>query len=169
MPLPVLAAEAIEALAVRADGIYIDGTFGRGGHSRAILHRLGPHGRLVALDRDPQAMIAARDLRDGRFMFLKHNFGTLSAALDAAGVRSAHGMLFDLGISSPQLDDPARGFSFRADGPLDMRMDPGEGVSAAQWLARAEEPGCRGSSRDYAEGGFANNIRWARGSSRDPV
>src|SRR5437667_284528 len=118
-----LRVEAIEALAVRADGIYIDGTFGRGGHSRAILDRLGPQGRLVALDRDPQARAAARELRDGRFMFLKHNFGTLSAALDAAGVRSAHGMLFDLGISSPQLDDPARGFSFRADGPLDMRMD----------------------------------------------
>src|SRR5882762_784633 len=134
MPMhrPVLAAEAIEALAVRADGIYIDGTFGRGGHSRAILNRLGPQGRLVALDRDPQAMAAAHDLRDGRFMFLKHNFGTLGAALDAAGVRSAQGMLFDLGISSPQLDDPARGFSFRADGPLDMRMDPGEGVRSEE-------------------------------------
>src|SRR2546425_9264849 len=126
MHRPVLAAEAIEAVAVRADGIYIDRTFGRGGHSCAILDRLGPQGRLVALDRDPQARAAARELPDGRFMFLKHNFGTLSAALDAAGVRSAHGMLFDLGISSPQLDDPARGFSFRADGPLDMRMDPGE-------------------------------------------
>src|SRR6267378_846954 len=135
MHRPVLAAEAIEALAVRADGIYIDGTFGRGGHSRAILNRLGPQGRLVALDRDPQAMAAAHDLRDGRFMFLKHNFGTLGAALDAAGVRSAHGMLFDLGISSPQLDDPARGFSFRADGPLDMRMDPGQGPATRTFQA----------------------------------
>src|SRR5438093_1274320 len=118
MHRPVLAAEAIEALAVRADGIYIDGTFGRGGHSRAILDRLGPQGRLVALDRDPQARAAARELRDGRFMFLKHNFGTLAAALDAAGVRSAHGMLFDLGISSPLPDEPARAVSFRADGRL---------------------------------------------------
>src|SRR3989440_4422599 len=158
MHRPVLAAEAIEALAVRADGIYIDGTFGRGGHSRAILDRLGPQARLVALDRDPQARAAARGLRDGRFMFLKHNFGTLSAALDAAGVRSAHGMLFDLGISSPQLDDPARGFSFRADGPLDMRMDPGEGVSAAQWLATAEEQEIRRVIRDYGEERFAKQI-----------
>ena len=102
MHRPVLAAEAIEALAVHAQGVYVDGTFGRGGHSRAILNRLGPQGRLVALDRDPQAAAAARELRDERFMFLKHNFGTLSAALDVAGVRSAHGMLFDLGTSSPQ-------------------------------------------------------------------
>src|SRR5204863_2229516 len=109
MHRPVLAAEAIEALAVRADGIYIDGTFGRGGHSRAILDRLGPQGRRVALDPDPQARPEARDLRDGRCMFLKHNFGTLSAALDAAGVRSAHAMRFDRGIPSPQLAHPARG------------------------------------------------------------
>src|SRR6267143_493921 len=173
MPMhrPVLAAEAIEALAVRADGIYIDGTFGRGGHSRAILNRLGPQGRLVALDRDPQAMAAAHDLRDGRFMFLKHNFGTLSAALDAAGVRSAQGMLFDLGVSSPQLDDPARGFSFRADGPLDMRMDPGEGVSAAQWLATAEEQEIRRVIRDYGEERFAKQIAAAivAARSRGPI
>ena len=171
MHRPVLAAEAIEALALRADGIYIDGTFGRGGHSRAILQRLGPHARLVALDRDPQAMIAARDLRDGRFLFLKHNFGTLGAALDAAGVRSAHGMLFDLGISSPQLDDPARGFSFRADGPLDMRMDPGEGVSAAQWLATAEEQEIGRVIRDYGEERFAKQIAAAivAARSRGPI
>src|ERR1700694_2164175 len=97
MHTPVLAREAIEALAVRPDGVYVDGTFGRGGHSRAILERLGPHGRLVALDRDPQAMAAAGDIRDRRFMFLKHHFGTPSAALDAAGVRGTRGMLFDLG------------------------------------------------------------------------
>src|SRR3989442_1647980 len=171
MHRPVLAAEAIEALAVRADGIYIDGTFGRGGHSRAILDRLGPQGRLVASDRDPEARAAARELRDGRFMFLKHNFGTLSAALDAAGVRSAHGMLFDLGISSPQLDDPARGFSFRADGPLDMRMDPGEGVSAAQWLATAEEQEIRRGIRDYGEERFAKQIAAAivAARSRGPI
>src|SRR2546428_8283062 len=112
MHRPVLAAEAIEALAVRADGIYIDGTFGRGGHSRAILNRLGPQGRLVALDRDPQAVAAARDLRDDRFMFLKYNFGTLSAALDAAGVPSAPRMPFALCLSSPPPDGPARGFPF---------------------------------------------------------
>src|SRR5205823_1537373 len=166
MHRPVLAAEAIEALAVRADGIYIDGTFGRGGHSRAILDRLGPQGRLVALDRDPQARAAARELRDGRFMFLKHNFGMLSAALDAAGVRSAHGMLFDLGVSSPQLDDPARGFSFRADGPLDMRMDPTQGISAAQWLAQAEEQEIREVIRDYGEERFAKQIAAAIAAAR---
>src|SRR5437773_1473979 len=104
-------------------------------------------------------------------MFLKHNFGTLSAALDAAGVRSAHGMLFDLGISSPQLDDPARGFSFRADGPLDMRMDPGEGVSAAQWLATAEEQEIRRVMRDYGEERFAKQIAAAivAARSRDRI
>src|SRR2546422_11349484 len=100
MHRPVLAAEAIEALAVRADGIYIDGTFGRGGHSRAILDRLGPQGGLVALDRDPQAMAAAREPRDRRFMFLKHNFGTLSAAPDTAGRPSGPGMLLHPGPSS---------------------------------------------------------------------
>src|SRR5438552_17146643 len=109
MHRPVLAAEAIEALAVRADGIYIDGTFGRGGHSRAILDRLGPQGRLVALDRDPQARAAARELRHRRFMFLKHNFGALSAAVASAGGRSAQGITFDLGNYLPQLYDPARG------------------------------------------------------------
>src|SRR5229473_5653416 len=158
MHRPVLAAEAIEALAVHAEGIYIDGTFGRGGHSRAILNRLGPQGRLVALDRDPQAVAAARDLRDDRFMFLKHNFGTLSAALGAAGVRSAHGMLFDLGVSSPQLDDAARGFSFRSDGPLDMRMDPQAGHSAAEWLATAKEKQIGEVIRDYGEERFAQQI-----------
>src|SRR3989454_7078830 len=108
---------------------------------------------------------------DGRFMFLKHNFGTLSAALDTAGVRSAHGMLFDLGISSPQLDDPARGFSFRADGPLDMRMDPGQGVSAAQWLATAEEQEIRRVIRDYGEERFAKQIAAAivAARSRGPI
>src|SRR2546427_8934467 len=107
MHRPVLAAEAIEALAVHADGIYIDGTFGRGGHSRAILSRLGPQGRLVALDRDPQAVAAARDLRDDRFMFLKHNFGTLSAALDAAGRPFAPRPLFYPCHSPPPAHYPA--------------------------------------------------------------
>jgi 16S rRNA (cytosine1402-N4)-methyltransferase len=171
MHTPVLAPEAIEALAVRPDGVYVDGTFGRGGHSRAILERLGPQGRLVALDRDPQAMVAAGDIRDRRFMFLKHNVGTLTAALDAAGVRATHGMLFDLGVSSPQLDDPARGFSFRADGPLDMRMDPGAGLSAAQWLASAEQQEITGVIRDYGEERFAKQIAAAivAARSRGPI
>jgi len=150
---PVLAREAIEALAVRPDGIYVDGTFGRGGHSRLILERLGPHGRLIALDRDPQAAEAAREIGDPRFSFFKAKFSELSMV-----PHGVHGMLFDLGVSSPQLDDPARGFSFRHDGPLDMRMDPEAGMSAAQWLAAAEEQEIRGVIRDYGEERFAKQI-----------
>ena len=131
MHSPVLIKEAIEALAVHPEGTYVDGTFGRGGHSRAILQRLGQHGRLVALDRDPQAEQAAGGFADPRFRFLRGKFSDLSQLLDAADVTLARGMLFDLGVSSPQLDQPERGFSFRADGPLDMRMDPTSGISAA--------------------------------------
>jgi len=117
MHLPVLVPEAIQALAIRAGGTYVDGTFGRGGHSRAILERLGPAGRLIALDRDPQAEQAARGISDPRFSFIQARFSDLSKVL---GERQVEGLLFDLGVSSPQLDDAARGFSFRADGPLDM-------------------------------------------------
>jgi 16S rRNA (cytosine1402-N4)-methyltransferase len=150
---PVLAREAIEALAVRPDGIYVDGTFGRGGHSRLILERLGPAGRLIALDRDPQAAEAARAIGDARFRFFKAKFSELEMV--PSGVQ---GMLFDLGVSSPQLDDPARGFSFRHDGPLDMRMDPEADMSAAEWLAKAEEQEIRGVIRDYGEERFAKQI-----------
>src|SRR5437868_11098453 len=110
MHRPVLLQEAVQALAIRPDGIYVDGTFGRGGHSRAILSRLGPAGRLIALDRDPQAEAAARLVADARFSFVRASFGSLQTILD----RNLDGMLFDLGVSSPQLDDPQRGFSFRA-------------------------------------------------------
>jgi 16S rRNA (cytosine1402-N4)-methyltransferase len=150
---PVLAAEAIDALAVQPDGIYVDGTFGRGGHSRLILERLGAAGRLIALDRDPQAAEAARAIGDARFSFFKARFSELSMV--PPGVQ---GMLFDLGASSPQLDDPARGFSFRHDGPLDMRMDPEAGMSAAEWLATAQEEEIRGVIRDYGEERFAKQI-----------
>jgi 16S rRNA (cytosine1402-N4)-methyltransferase len=150
---PVLAREVIEALAVRPDGIYVDGTFGRGGHSRLILERLGPAGRLIALDRDPQAAEAARAIGDARFRFFKAKFSELEMV--PSGVQ---GMLFDLGVSSPQLDDPARGFSFRHDGPLDMRMDPEAGMSAAEWLAKAQEQEIRGVIRDYGEERFAKQI-----------
>jgi 16S rRNA (cytosine1402-N4)-methyltransferase len=150
---PVLAGEVIEALAVRPDGIYVDGTFGRGGHSRLILECLGPAGRLIALDRDPQAAEAARALGDARFRFFRAKFSELEMV--PSGVQ---GMLFDLGVSSPQLDDPARGFSFRHDGPLDMRMDPEAGMSAAEWLAKAQEQEIRGVIRDYGEERFAKQI-----------
>ncbi|HEY8250731.1 MAG TPA: 16S rRNA (cytosine(1402)-N(4))-methyltransferase RsmH [Burkholderiales bacterium] len=153
MHQPVLAREAIEALALRPDGVYVDGTFGRGGHSRLILERLGAAGRLIALDRDPQAAEAARAIGDPRFTFFKAKFSDLSMV-----PAQVHGMLFDLGVSSPQLDDPARGFSFRHDGPLDMRMDPEAGMSAAEWLARAEEQEIRGVIADYGEERFAKQI-----------
>src|SRR5260364_368628 len=122
---PVLLNEAVDALVWRTDGFYIDGTFGRGGHSRAILARLAPGGRLLAFDKDPEACAAAQFITDARFEIVHGD----CAALRVSGV------LLDLGLSSPQLDNPARGFSFSADGPLDMRMDPRQGESAAQWLA----------------------------------
>src|SRR5205809_759439 len=135
MHQPVLEEEAMQGLSIRPDGLYVDGTFGRGGHSRALLDRLGPRGRLIALDRDPEAMHAAQTIRDPRFSFVRTNFAALGEVLSGAGAGPVQGMLFDLGVSSPQLEDAARGFSFRHDGPLDMRMDPARGESAAQWLA----------------------------------
>src|SRR5258708_14255022 len=149
---PVLLSEAIEALAIDPQGAYLDGTFGRGGHSRAILERLGRQGRWSARDREPKAEHAAQEIRDARFSFVRAPFSTLSRVL---GSRVLQGMLFDLGVSSPQLDDPARGFSFRADGPLDMRMDPTQAESAAQWLARADKQALQEAIRDYGEEGFA--------------
>src|SRR5919109_4290263 len=152
---PVLLTETLEALAIRPDGLYLDGTFGRGGHSRAILERLGPAGRLIAIDRDPAAGSAASAIRDARFSFVRAPFSTLGDVLVG---RKAQGMLFDLGVSSPQLEDPGRGFSFRHDGPLDMRMDPQAGESAAAWLARAEEHQIGEGIRDYGEERFAKQI-----------
>jgi len=168
MHQPVLLNEAIEALAISPQGTYVDGTFGRGGHSRAILERLGPQGRLIALDRDPEAELAAREIRDPRFSFFRTAFSALAQVL---GGRTVQGMLFDLGVSSPQLDDPRRGFSFRADGPLDMRMDPTQGESAAQWLARAEQQQIQEAIRDYGEERFAKQIAAAivAARSREPL
>ena len=171
MHRPVLLSEAVAALAVRADGTYVDGTFGRGGHSAAILAALGPSGRLIALDRDPAAEEAARAVGDPRFQFLRTPFSGLTQALERAGATLVQGMLFDLGVSSPQLDAPQRGFSFRADGPLDMRMDPDAGPSAAQWLATAEEQQIREVIRDYGEERFAKQIAAAivAARSREPI
>ncbi|MBV8030248.1 MAG: 16S rRNA (cytosine(1402)-N(4))-methyltransferase RsmH [Betaproteobacteria bacterium] len=156
MHRPVLAREAIEALAIRPEGLYVDATFGRGGHSRLILERLGPIGRLVALDRDPEAQAAARSIADPRFSFFKEKFSSIETIL--RDMPKPHGVLFDLGVSSPQLDQPARGFSFRADGPLDMRMDPASGPSAAEWLATAEQQQITEVLRDYGEERFAKQI-----------
>jgi 16S rRNA (cytosine1402-N4)-methyltransferase len=137
--VPVLLAETLEGLRVVEDGIYLDGTYGRGGHARAVLARLGPHGRLLVMDRDPDAIAdAERELgRDPRVAIRHAAFAGLADWEETAG--GLDGVLFDLGVSSPQLDEPARGFSFQADGPLDMRMDPTRGVSAADWLAEAGE------------------------------
>ena len=154
----VLLDEALEALAIRSDGRYVDCTFGRGGHSGAILARLGPGGRLLAIDRDPQAVAAGRAWRDPRFAIEHARFSGLDAALDAHGFERVDGVLLDLGVSSPQLDDPARGFSFREDGPLDMRMDPTVGVSAREWLLRATEGDIAKVVKDYGEERFAVQI-----------
>jgi 16S rRNA (cytosine1402-N4)-methyltransferase len=154
----VLLDEAVNALVTRADGIYVDGTFGRGGHSRAVLTRLAEGGRLIAFDKDPQAIATARAIADPRFEIVHESFASLAPALATRGIERVAGVLLDLGVSSPQLDDPTRGFSFRADGPLDMRMDPTRGESAAQWLARASQQELTEVIRDYGEERFAVQI-----------
>lgn len=137
--VPVLLAETLEGLRVIPDGTYLDGTYGRGGHARAVLAKLGPHGRLLLMDRDPEAIAGAdREFgRDPRVAIRHASFAELAEWEETVG--GLDGVLFDLGVSSPQLDDPARGFSFQADGPLDMRMDPTRGTPAAEWLAGAGE------------------------------
>jgi 16S rRNA (cytosine1402-N4)-methyltransferase len=159
---PVLLEEAVDALAItpgeRRDGVYVDATFGRGGHSRAILARLGPAGRLIALDRDPAAVAAAQEIGDARFVIEHAPFSELERVLDRHGAGQVQGVLADLGVSSPQLDEAARGFSFRADGPLDMRMDPTRGVSAADWLATATEQQIREAIGGYGEERFAKQV-----------
>jgi 16S rRNA (cytosine1402-N4)-methyltransferase len=156
--VPALLEEAVAALQIRPAGTYVDATFGRGGHARRILSALGPRGRLVALDRDPAAEAVARAWTDPRLVFRRAWFSELASALDATGIERVDGVLLDLGISSPQIDDPQRGFSLRADGPLDMRMDPARGISAAEWIAHASERELRGVIADYGEERFAQQI-----------
>ncbi len=149
------------ALAIQSEGLYIDGTFGRGGHTRALLTRLGPKGRVLALDRDPEAIAAAQALahRDKRLQVFHRPFSHLAQLAENLGIRGAvAGVLLDLGVSSPQLEDPKRGFSFSRSGPLDMRMDPEDGESAAQWLARAPEAEIARVLRTYGEERFARRI-----------
>jgi len=170
----VLLDEAVDALALggaRANGIYIDGTFGRGGHSRLILSRLGPQGRLIAFDKDVQAIATAEQITDPRFEIVHDSFATMRSALGARGVTQVDGILLDLGISSPQVDDAARGFSFRNDGPLDMRMDTTRGVSAADWLASVPEQQLEKVIRDYGEERFAFQIAKAivAGRAVEPI
>jgi len=154
----VLLDKAVESLAIKADGIYMDATFGRGGHSRHILSVLGQSGRLVALDRDPQAIAAGAAIADARFQLVHRAFGELAEAAGEAGVSGVDGVLFDVGVSSPQIDDGERGFSFRHDAPLDMRMDTTQGETAAEWLARAEMRDITEVIRNYGEERFAFQI-----------
>jgi 16S rRNA (cytosine1402-N4)-methyltransferase len=154
----VLVTEAVASLKVKSDGVYVDCTFGRGGHSRAILERLGETGRLVALDRDLAAVRAAEQIDDVRFTVRHARFGEVAEVLRAVGVEAVDGMLLDLGVSTPQLDSAERGFSFRLDGPLDMRMDVSRGITAAQWLETASESEIREVIKTYGEERFAGQI-----------
>ncbi len=154
-------AEVVEAIAPRSGGVYVDCTFGRGGHTRAVLARIGSEGRVLAMDRDPQAVAAARDLarRDPRVTVVHARFGAVAEIAGAAGLAGrVDAVLMDLGVSSPQLVQPGRGFSFLGDGPLDMRMDPGAGVTAAQWLASASEREIVRVLRDFGEERAARRI-----------
>jgi 16S rRNA (cytosine1402-N4)-methyltransferase len=154
----VLLNEAVAALAIKPDGVYVDGTFGRGGHSRKILEQLGAKGRLIALDKDVAAVAVGALWRDERFQIVHRGFGRLAEVLQELGVKKVDGILLDLGVSSPQLDDAERGFSFRFDAPLDMRMDVSGGQTAAQWLETVEEELLAEVIRDYGEERFAKQI-----------
>ncbi len=165
--LTVLAEPAVDSLVLDAGGTYVDATFGRGGHSRLILQRLSASGRLIALDRDPSAQAAAASITDPRFHFVHTPFSRLSATLAELGVTRLQGLLLDLGVSSPQIDEPARGFSWRGDGPLDMRMDPTRGVTVAQWLASTTFEELRRVILDYGEERFAAPIAKALVARRE--
>lgn len=158
--ITVLLNEAVDALNIRPDGVYVDGTFGRGGHSRLILSRLGEQGRLIVFDKDPQAIEVANELakQDERVCVVHSGFSEFQAALEKLNIAKVDGALFDLGISSPQIDDASRGFSFRYDAPLDMRMDTTRGLSAAQWLAVASEADIHEVIKNYGEERFSRQI-----------
>jgi 16S rRNA (cytosine1402-N4)-methyltransferase len=163
---PVLLHEAVDGLDVRGSGVYVDCTFGRGGHSRLILARLGPGGRLIALDRDPEAVTAAGAIDDPRFTIVHSAFSEVAQRLAAVGVTRVRGILLDLGVSSPQLGAAHRGFSFRHDAPLDMRMDTTRGATAAEWLQSASESEIREVLRTYGEERFAKSIAAAIAAAR---
>lgn len=165
----VLLNEAVAGLQVQPAGVYVDGTFGRGGHSRLILSQLGKNGRLVVFDKDPQAIAVAQELarQDARVLVVHEGFSALKRSLQQLGISRINGALFDLGISSPQIDDAGRGFSFRFDAPLDMRMDTTRGQSAAQWLAVAEEQDIHEVIKNYGEERFSRQIARAIVAQRE--
>ena len=167
----VLLNEAVDALVTRPDGVYLDGTYGRGGHARLLLSRLSPQGRVIAIDRDPRAVAAATSgataLADPRFSIHHTSFAHMAPTLAALGIERVDGLLLDLGVSSPQIDDPERGFSFRFDGPLDMRMDTTRGESAADFLARADVRQMTEVIRDYGEERFALQVAKALVARRE--
>jgi len=154
----VLLEEAVEALKIKPDGVYIDGTFGRGGHSKKILNQLGAQGKLIALDKDPTAVSVGRAWRESHFQIVHSGFTHLQQVLKAQGIKEVDGILLDLGVSSPQLDEAERGFSFRFDAPLDMRMDNSSGITAAEWLEKVDEKLLGEVIRDYGEERFAKQI-----------
>jgi 16S rRNA (cytosine1402-N4)-methyltransferase len=167
----VLLNEAVAALEIKPDGIYVDGTFGRGGHSRKILEQLGPKGKLIAFDKDPAAVAVGAEWSDVNFQMVHCGFKQLAEVLRELDIKQVDGILLDLGVSSPQLDEAARGFSFRFDALLDMRMDVSSGVTAAQWLATVEEKLLAEVIRDYGEERFAKQIAKALVVARaiDPI
>ena len=163
----VLLTEAVQALVTQVEGIYVDGTFGRGGHARALLALLAPTGRLVAFDKDPEALAEAALIADPRLTVCHASFGDMADELHALGITQVQGVLLDLGVSSPQIDNPARGFSFRFDAPLDMRMDTTRGETAAEFLARADAREIAEVIRDYGEERFAVQIAKALVARRE--
>lgn len=158
MHIPVLLHEAVDALAIKPDGVYVDATFGRGGHGRLILSRLGGQGRLVALDRDPAAVVVGEAIVDRRFCIRHGSFSQMQWLLQQLGIAKIDGVLLDLGVSSPQLEEISRGFSFRSGGPLDMRMDTTGGQTAAEWLTAVTEEQLERVIKEYGEERFARQI-----------
>lgn len=171
MHITVLLCEAVDALAVKPDGIYVDGTFGRGGHSHLILSKLGENGRLIAFDKDLAAVAAGKQIDDKRFCIRHGDFSQMCWMLQELGVDHVDGVLLDLGMSSPQLEEKSRGFSFRSDGPLDMRMNTSQGQTAAQWLASVSESCLAEVIRNYGEERFAKQIARAvvMARARQPI
>ena len=167
--ITVMLEEAVDGLAIQPSGIYVDGTFGRGGHSRKILERLGNKGRLIALDRDLAAVSSAASIQDARFQIVHRHFAEMEDALRGLGISNVDGILLDLGISSPQIDIGERGFSFRFDGPLDMRMDQTNGQTAAEFIAVATEKKLVEVIKNYGEDSVSNFVRLSRQKGKKEI